>query len=105
MSENQYPNIGNEPLLGNYQPPPPPPAPQQQNNPYNNLNPSFQQNPNPSFNNYPNPSFQNNPNLSFQQPYQQQPYQQAYRPGNAPYNQGYVVASVGNHQVLVALFR
>jgi hypothetical protein len=92
MSENQYPNIGNEPLLGNYQAPPPPP---QNNNPYAhvNPNPSFQQNPNPSFQNYPNPSFQNNPNPSFQQ---------AYRPGNAPYNQGHVVASVGNHQVEIS---
>lgn len=116
MSENQYPNVGNEPLLGNYQAPPPPPPPPQNNpynvpnaNPYNapNANPYNVPNanpynaPNPSFHNNQNPSFHNNPNPSFNNANMQP----IYRPGNAPYNQGQVVASVGNHQVKYSLLR
>jgi hypothetical protein len=93
MSENLYPNVGDEPLLRNNQAPPPPPR---QNNPYNPpANQPYLQNQNPSFNNYQNPSFQNN--------YPQQP--QPYPPGYAPYNQAQVVASVGNHQVPSTLHR
>lgn len=94
MSENLYPNVGDEPLLGNNLPPPPPPR---QNNPYNApaANQPYLYNQNPSFNNYQNPPFQNN--------YPQQP--QPYPPGYAPYNQAQVVASVGNHQVPLNLPR